>query len=210
MTKRDDQVLHTNNTANHDDCKYDIHPEGTKRIRSTRFLPLVLIILNFNVHLHQREIMGPFPNSNHVEEVPIEDTIVSLERSRIDVKSTLKKQEEVAALCKQHALTTQSYGVSIRDSIESLERVRAALQRQEKEIVAVLTSLDNHLSLASSILWSLNCRFSSFLCGQGKGNNNLQPENNDHDLELARPFYSLVTSPNTHIDCRNFEGAILM
>ncbi len=128
--------------------------------------------------------MCPFPDSNH-DEVSIDDSIVSLERSRIDLKSTVKHQEEVAALCEQHASIAQLYEVSVRDSIESLERVRAALQRQEKEIAAVLASLDNHLSLATSILWSLNCRFSSFFCGKNKVNNNLQPENNEHDLELA-------------------------
>jgi hypothetical protein len=129
--------------------------------------------------------MGPFPNSNH-DELSFEDNIIdSLERSRIDLKSTVKYQEEIVELCDQHASLTQLYEVSIRDSIESLERVRAALQRQENEIFAVLSALDNHLSLASSWARSLNCRFSSFFCGQGKDNNNLQPEYNDHDLELA-------------------------
>ena len=123
-------------------------------------------------------IMGPCPNTNH-DEVTIEDTI------GIGIKSSLEKKKEVSSLCEERASPVQSYEVSIRDSIQSLERVRAALKHQEQELLAILASIDNHLSFAPSFFWRLNCRFCSFICGQRKDNNNMQHENIVLDLELA-------------------------
>lgn len=119
--------------------------------------------------------MGPCPNANH-DDVTIEDNIASMEQSRIDIESTLQKQKEIASLCEEHTSSTQSYEVSLRDSIGSLERVHAALQLQEQELIAVLASLDNHLSFASSFLWRINCGFCSFFCGQRKNNSNTKNE----------------------------------
>jgi hypothetical protein len=140
-------------------------------------------------NLHRRDghgTMSPCECPNTHDEVTIEDSFASLEQSRIHDESTLQYQDAVAALCKQHTSSTQPYSVSIRDSIDSLERVRAALRIQEQELIAVLTSLDNQLSHASSLLWSLNGIFCAMFCRQR--------EKNDHKSELAPESNAVHTS----------------